>query len=219
MSGNPFSWIHIVLLACLSPLVAPGSALPTFEDSRVSAFERADTVIARDFDGDQIIDGIVINKSSDSFTLGAVHFLKGLGAGTFQSATQILTGISDYAPDQGLSAREQNRQGRRALYELAFDDFEDNIVSVMDGALSGGGFDAGRDIAAITVNRWPHGYSWEYNDLWDPPEWNPNNGPHLSGAAQIGRISIANSDASAYAFVNGAFDAADRAVNEQLGVS
>jgi spermidine dehydrogenase len=122
-------------------------------------------------------------------------------------------------PDQGLSAREQNRQGRRALYELAFDDFEDNIVSVMDGALSGGGFDAGRDIAAITVNRWPHGYSWEYNDLWDPPEWNPNNGPHLSGAAQIGRISIANSDASAYAFVNGAFDAADRAVNEQLGVS
>jgi spermidine dehydrogenase len=122
-------------------------------------------------------------------------------------------------PDQGLSAREQNRQGRRALYELAFDDFEDNIVSVMDGALSGGGFDAGRDIAAITVNRWPHGYSWEYNDLWDPPEWNPNNGPHLRGAARIGRISIANSDASAYAFVNGAFDAADRAVNEQLGVS
>ncbi len=38
----------------------------------------------------------------------------------------------------------------------------------------------------------------------------------LTGAAQIGRISIANSDASAYAYVNGAIDAADRAVNEQI---
>ena len=40
--------------------------------------------------------------------------------------------------------------------------------------------------------------------------------PLLAGAAQIGRISIANSDASAYAYVNGAIDAADRAVNEQI---
>ena len=32
----------------------------------------------------------------------------------------------------------------------------------------------------------------------------------------IWRISIANSDASAYAYVDVAIDAADRAVNEQL---
>lgn len=42
---------------------------------------------------------------------------------------------------------------------------------------------------------------------------------HVAGAAQIGRISIANSDASAYAYVNGAIDAADRAVNEQTGMT
>jgi len=41
----------------------------------------------------------------------------------------------------------------------------------------------------------------------------PNAG--LSGRAQPGRMSIANSDASAYATVNGATDAADRAVREQ----
>jgi spermidine dehydrogenase len=52
--------------------------------------------------------------------------------------------------------------------------------------------------------------------LSDPPEWNRNNGPHIEGRAQIGRISIANSDASAYAYVNGAIDAADRAVDEQI---
>lgn len=123
------------------------------------------------------------------------------------------------APDQGLTEREQHVQGRRDLYELAYDDFERSIVSDMSGALQGGGFDAERDIAGITVNRWPHGYAYEYNELFDPPEWSPENGPHLAGAAQIGRISIANSDASAYAYVNGAFDAAHRAVNEQIASS
>jgi len=86
----------------------------------------------------------------------------------------------------------------------------------MSGALYGGGFDAERDIAAITVNRWPHGYAYEYLDYSDPVEFNPKYGPHITGRAQIGRISIANSDASAYAYLTGAIDAADRAVNEQL---
>jgi len=122
-------------------------------------------------------------------------------------------------PDKGLSQREQNEQGRRFLYELTFDDFEHDIVAVMDGSLSRGGFDAQRDIAAITVNRWPHGYAYEYNELYDPHHWTSENGPHQLGAARIGRISIANSDASASAYVDGAFDAAYRAVNEQIGLS
>jgi len=119
-------------------------------------------------------------------------------------------------PDKGLNAREQCIAGRTRLYEMSFDDFEKKIVSQMSGALRDGGFDAERDIAAITVNRWPHGYAYEYLDYSDPVEFNPNNGPHIAGRAQIGRISIANSDASAYAYLTGAIDAADRAVNEQL---
>ena len=99
---------------------------------------------------------------------------------------------------------------------MSFDNYEDLILEQLEGALSPGGFDAERDIAGITVNRWPHGYAYEYNDLYDPPEYSPDNGPHIQGRAQIGRISIANSDASAYAYVNGAIDAADRAVNEQI---
>lgn len=119
-------------------------------------------------------------------------------------------------PDQGLIARQQHTAGRRRLYQMTFDDFEQSIVSQLDGALSGGGFDAGRDISAITVNRWPHGYAYEYNDYSDPPDWGPEKGPHIAGRARIGRISIANSDASAYAYVNGAIDAAVRAVDEQV---
>lgn len=118
-------------------------------------------------------------------------------------------------PDSGMTSIQQHKAGRRQLYEMNFANFEDKILDQMSGALSGGGFDAERDIAAITVNRWPHGYSYEYNELFDNPDFGPEKGPHIGARAQLGRISIANSDSSAYAYVDGAIDAADRAVNEQ----
>ena len=119
-------------------------------------------------------------------------------------------------PGQGLNQKQQHRAGRARMLQMSFDDFEQGITAQLDGALGGGGFDSARDIAAITVNRWPHGYAYEYNDLYDPPEYTPQNGPHIAARAQLGRISIANSDSSAYAFVDGAIDAAARAVAEQL---
>jgi spermidine dehydrogenase len=131
-------------------------------------------------------------------------------------ATVIHGSFVPALPDEGLSAREQHIAGRRRLFELTFDDFERGIVRQLDGTLGAGGFDAGRDIAAITVNRWPHGYAYEYNDYSDPPDWGRDKGPHVQGRAQIGRISIANSDSAAYAYVDGAIDSAHRAVGEQL---
>jgi len=121
-------------------------------------------------------------------------------------------------PDQGLSAREQHTLGRRALYEKSYEEIEASIINQLQGALAPGGFSAEKDIAAITVNRWPHGYAYEYNDLNDPEGWGPDAGPHIIGRAQLGRISFANSDASAFAYVNGAFDAGIRAIKEQLNV-
>lgn len=121
------------------------------------------------------------------------------------------------APDQGLTAREQHVAGRRRIFDMRFDDFERGIVRQLDGALSAGGFDVERDLSAITVNRWPHGYAYEYNDYSDPADWGRDKGPHIAGRAQIGRISIANSDAAAYAYLDGAIDSAKRAVEEQFG--
>ncbi len=120
------------------------------------------------------------------------------------------------APGLGLNEKDQHRAGRQSLYALAYDDFESAIVDQLIGAMAPFGFDAERDIAGMTVNRWPHGYAYEYNELFDGPERSPTNGPHIAARAKIGRISIANSDSSAYAYVNGAFDAAARAVDEQL---
>ena len=82
--------------------------------------------------------------------------------------------------------------------------------------LSGGGFDPARDIEAITVNRWPHGYAYEYNSLWDP-DWPESDRPCVVGRRPFGRITIANSDAAAYAYTDAAIDQAYRAVRELYG--
>ena len=123
-----------------------------------------------------------------------------------------------HAPTQpGLPMKDQLRAGRYKLLATSFADFENDIIAQLNGMLSKYGFDAKRDIAGITTNRWSHGYAWEYGiAAGEDPSFNVDNGPHIAGRAQIGRISIANSDSHAYAYVNGAIDAADRAINEQL---
>ncbi|MEO1042009.1 MAG: FAD/NAD(P)-binding protein [Pseudomonadota bacterium] len=118
------------------------------------------------------------------------------------------------SPGLGLTMKEQSRIGRQKLYGLTFDDFEQEIIKQLTGALGPYGFDAERDIAGITVNRWPHGYAYEYNELEDDPSFGASKGPHIEGRAMIGRIAMANSDSQATAYVDAAIDAAYRAVNE-----
>jgi spermidine dehydrogenase len=113
----------------------------------------------------------------------------------------------------GLPAREQQRAGRMKLYATTFEMFERNIRDQLDRMLSPGGFESARDIQAITVNRWPHGYAYEYNSLYDP-EWPPGQSPCEIGRRPFGRIHIANSDAGAFAYTNEAIDQAWRAVRE-----
>jgi spermidine dehydrogenase len=115
----------------------------------------------------------------------------------------------------GLTESEQHKAGRVELLATPFATFEHNIRQQLARALGGGGFDPARDIEAITVNRWPHGYAPEYNPLFDPDvpesqrEW-------VRGRAPFGRIAIANSDAGGGAYTDVAIDQADRAVNELL---
>jgi hypothetical protein len=77
----------------------------------------------------------------------------------------------------------------------------------------GAGFDPASDIEAINVNRWPHGYAYEYNSLYDPV-WLPGQAPNEIGRQPFGRIHIANSDAGAFAYTNEAIDQGYRAVQE-----
>jgi len=117
----------------------------------------------------------------------------------------------------GMSARAQQTAGRYDLLSTPYSTFERNIREQLGRVLGGGGFDPARDIAAITVNRWPHGYAYEYNPLWDP-DWAPGQSPCEIGRQRFGRITIANSDAAAAAYTDTAMDEAHRAVAELLGL-
>lgn len=128
----------------------------------------------------------------------------------------IIAHLSHVPCAPGMPSRDQHVAGRHEMYAMTFEDYEAEVLSLLKGGL-GSAFDAERDIAAITVNRWPHGYAYEYNELWDDPTWSPAMGPHLRARQQVGNISIAGSDASAFAYVDGAIDAAVRAVREQFG--
>jgi spermidine dehydrogenase len=118
------------------------------------------------------------------------------------------------APNQGLSARDQYRAGRARLLEMTFADFETRFRDQLDRMLGAGGFVAERDIAAITVNRWPHGYAYGTNILFDDPD--EMNGIKALAKRPVGRIAIANSDAGWDAFAHVAIDEAHRAVEELL---
>jgi spermidine dehydrogenase len=115
----------------------------------------------------------------------------------------------------GAPERDQHRIGRADILSTNFETFEQNIRDQLTRILGAGGFDAARDITAITVNRWPHGYTYEYNSLFDP-EWPPGEAPHEIGRTRFGRIAIANSDAGAAAYTDSAIDQAHRAVVELL---
>ena len=113
----------------------------------------------------------------------------------------------------GGSSREQHAAGRYDLVSTTFETFEREIRRSAGPILGAGGFDPAKDIQAITVNRWPHGYAYEYNSLWDP-EFATGEAPYEIARKPFGRIHIANSDAAAYAYTNAAIDQAYRAVSE-----
>ena len=107
--------------------------------------------------------------------------------------------------------------GHYELLATPFETFERNIREQFVRVLGGGGFDPARDIEAITVNRWPHGYAYEYNPLWDP-DWPEGKRPCDIARRRFGRITIANSDAAAAAYTDQAIDQGYRAVQELFSI-
>jgi len=114
----------------------------------------------------------------------------------------------------GRPARDQHLLGRVELFTTTFEIMERNIREQLARVVGPGGFDPANDITAITVNRWPHGYAYEYNSLWDKFWLEGGETPCEVARKPFGRIAIANADAGAYAYTDGAIDQAYRAVEE-----
>ena len=118
----------------------------------------------------------------------------------------------------GLPCKEQYKAGRWDLFTTKFETFERNIRDELGRILGEGGFDPARDIQAITVNRWPHGYAYEYNPLFEPLDRPASERPCVIGRQPFGRITIANSDSDGHAYTNIAIDQGYRAVQEILNM-
>jgi spermidine dehydrogenase len=110
----------------------------------------------------------------------------------------------------GGTARDRFRAGRRQLYDMTLEDFDVRIRDELTRMLGPGGFDADRDIAAVTVNRWGHGYSYSGDPLRDEGT------PYVVARERAGPIAIANADAGWTPFAHAAIDQAHRAVGELL---
>ncbi len=126
----------------------------------------------------------------------------------------IVLHLSKSACQPGLPIREQHRVGRNLLYTTSFEEIERSIRSDLGRALGPGGFDPATDILAITVNRWPHGYAYQYNSLSDEFWLTGRATPCEMARRPFGRIAIANADAGAYSYTDAAIDHARRAVTE-----
>jgi len=114
-------------------------------------------------------------------------------------------------------APDQWRAARAGLVTTTFETFERNIRDQLGRMFSAGGFEPARDIEAITVNRWPHGYAYGHDPAtgqvaWMLDELPPERSPWIAARKPFGRITIANSDATADAMTEGALRAAALAV-------
>jgi spermidine dehydrogenase len=128
----------------------------------------------------------------------------------------VVLHLSKAASQPGLPVREQHREGRIALLRTSFDTIEASIREQVTRILGPGGFDTGRDILGITVNRWPHGYAYQYNSLYDDFWFEGHETPCERARRPFGRIAIANADAGAYSYTDAAIDHAHRAVQDLL---
>jgi spermidine dehydrogenase len=127
----------------------------------------------------------------------------------------------------GLPAPEQFKAGRWDMLRATFETIERKTRDQLSRILADGGFDPARDIEAITVNRWAHGYGQGYDPIegtltyypngWPMNEWPEEKCNWLVGRKRFGRISIANADSAAWAMAEAAMDEAHRAVREVIG--
>lgn len=114
----------------------------------------------------------------------------------------------------GKDVREACRVGRAELYKASYHDLEKLALDQLGEIYELAGESLDGKVLAVTMNRWGHGYSYEYNNLYDQ-----EHGDRMLASVKKshGNIHIANSDADWMPYADGAIDQAWRAVDEIKG--
>ena len=154
----------------------------------------------------------LINFPSGFYSLAKLDYPVSLGRYQFAKTPDepILVHLSHIPqpPAPLADMRASLRAARKVLYARPFSDFEAAVRDQLTRCLGPGGFNADRDIAAITVNRWGHGYAYPIQAITE----------EIASVARqpIGGISMAGSDAAWTAYAHAAIDEAHRAANEVI---
>ena len=134
-------------------------------------------------------------------------------SGLMSNPTMVNELCGGNPPAPGTNGDDQFRAVRMGLLQTEFSTFERAVRTQAARALTGTGFDPAKDIVAITVNRWPHGFATGRNILFDSED--PNElSPTIYAKQKFGRIAICNSDAGGQSLANAAIVEAWRAISD-----
>jgi spermidine dehydrogenase len=115
----------------------------------------------------------------------------------------------------GLPIRQQTLQGRMALFNTSYADYERQIMAQMLKLFGGAGFNPQRDVAGIVLNRWGHAYSVPYPGFYGGSSNAP--APRDIIRQNYGRIAFAHSELDGLQHWGPAADEGRRAYTQLAG--
>jgi spermidine dehydrogenase len=139
----------------------------------------------------------------------------GAGDATISPDSPVVLSVKVLYSYPGLSTEEQGHRGRAEMLGTSFRDYELRIREQFTAMFGAAGFDAGRDIAGIVLNRWGHAYLNPQPGFFFGAEGKPAPRETLRGAP-FGRIAFANTDLAGAMDHRYSILEAHRAVNQLL---
>jgi spermidine dehydrogenase len=141
--------------------------------------------------------------------------LCGASSPTISPDSPVVLTLKILFPYPGQPTEQQGHMGRAELISTPFREYERQIRQQFTDMFAPSGFDAGRDIAGIILNRWGHAYLSPAPGFFFGKDGKPAPGDVLR-AAPFGRIAFANTDLSGVADHRSSIIEADRAVGQLL---
>ncbi|HWY21292.1 MAG TPA: NAD(P)-binding protein [Candidatus Acidoferrum sp.] len=139
----------------------------------------------------------------------------GVDSPTIGPDSPVVLTIKVLYPYPGMATEMQGHRGRAEMIATPFRDYERTIRQQFAEMFARSGFDAGRDIAGIILNRWGHAYLSPAPGFFFGKDGKPGPGEVLR-AAPFGRIAFANTDLTGVMDHRYSILEADRAVGQLL---
>ena len=141
--------------------------------------------------------------------------LCGADSATIGPDSPVVLTIKVLYTSPGKTAEQQGHLGRTELVSTPFREYERQIRQQFTDMFARTGFDAGRDIAGIILNRWGHAYASPAPGFYFGKDGKPAPGDVLR-AAPFARIAFANTDLSGTPDHKSSILEGDRAVEQLL---